>query len=317
MSSEHGSFVHQASLSLQAAALADGSKTVTVLGVPEEAAGMPQTLTATPARLAGVAALPSRSTTVDSGLSGGLCVVLVDFDNFVPPGQRVLSPELFAHELLALVRRIRRKSPAPGYFLVRLYGGWYSDGTLTSVGSQVAQLIAASPLFPLIDGQGLIVRGDIQLVNELLALPRIKMNTTYRRRGGLPRLRLSSPGTPTGCPIPDAGCPITGFHRVTQKKHAQCPDDRCSVGVADAFIVHEQKMVDTLLACDLLEASSQGVERIVLVTSDSDLFTAHSAGKQLGAERLLVVGDEGSWSQEHLDILHSVGIATANRSEES
>lgn len=252
--------------------------------------------------------------TLDPGLVGGLCILLVDFDNFLPPGQRVVSTELFSHELLAIIRHARRTAPTPANFLVRLYGGWYSDGALTAAGSQVAQIVATAALFPLIDEQGSIVRGSIEMVDELFALPGTRIGDTYRRRAGLPRLRLSTSGCPPQCAAPDA-CPLTALQRLTRKKTATCSLPTCAVSTAEAFVVHEQKMVDTLLACDLLEATRQGVQNVVVVTSDTDLLPAALQAGSSGANHVLVLSDQDAWRQEHLDALHRVGVATATRSD--
>lgn len=243
------------------------------------------------------------------------CSLLIDFDNFVPPGQSALTPELFTYELLALVRRIRQSPPRPTYFDIRLYGGWHSDSALTVRGSEVAQLVASARLFPLTDSDRAIVRGDVTLVDRLLAVPGAPLASTYRRRSGLPRLRLSSRGHPVECADPGNNCPMRILHRLAIKKDGSCPQVACAVSTSDAFVVHEQKMVDTLLACDLIEATRRQPARVVVVTSDSDFVPPLLQAAAIRSERVLVIGDQELWDEEHVQTLLRAGIAIAYRGD--
>ena len=50
-----------------------------------------------------------------------------------------------------------------------------------------------------------------------------------------------------------------------------CPKQGCKVGHADLVYRHEQKLVDTMLACDLIYAANQ-VDHIALVSDDDDFL---------------------------------------------
>lgn len=204
------------------------------------------------------------------GWSDNDCLLLIDHDNLLPPHHNQ-NPEALSHELLRLVRIVRELRPGLGRFTIRLYGGWYSQGILTSHGSRISQQFAGSDLFPLVDDDGVIIRGSIALVQELLASPAYLLADTYRPSGGMPTIRLASRGTPADCPEDRERCPIYIAHRVSRWKADTCPHDSCSVGMREAVVSSRQKMVDTLLACDVLYAGQNTPSTVCVVTSDLDL----------------------------------------------
>lgn len=236
------------------------------------------------------------------------CLVLIDFDNILPPGEDSLSAELLSHQLVGLLKSALVTHPSLEHFVIRLYGGWYEGGTLTNRGSEVAQLVSQVDLFPLAIPGGAILRGDVQLANELLSLPSVQLGSTFQRRSGLPRLRLAKSGTPTDCAVPESGCPVDSYFRLSKKKTAVCPAAGCEARVADCFIVREQKMVDTLLACDVVEGVCQGPGLVVVLSSDSDLVPALLQASQIDAAQVALVADRGLLPEEHVDLLRSLNI---------
>lgn len=242
-------------------------------------------------------------------LRSDLALVLVDYDNFIPPNTRGLGPDLVVHEIVSIIRLMRQRYSSIEEFRVRLYGGWYSDGTLSVAGSHVAQAIPPGAVFPMVDhGDGTIIRGEVELVDSLLAAPHLRFLETYRRRAGLPRIRLAtSDSNVAGCTQSDGGCPVVALRRFSRKKSSTCPIEGCRVTSDQAFVVHEQKMVDTLLVCDLLEGVRSAVGAIAAVTSDSDLLPALTAATTAVEGRLLVIGSRSLWADEHVAMLRSLG----------
>ena len=244
-----------------------------------------------------------------------LGLILVDYDNLFSRDRRERSPSLVEHDLVSILREVRRRFPAAREFRIRLYGGWYQDGILTDHGSEVAGSVS-SGIFPLVDrDRSVIIRGEIELVDELLAVPSVRFRETFRRRGGLPRLRLAAVGSaPDGCAQPNASCPVAALRRFSRKKPSTCPVESCVVTSDDAFVVSEQKMVDALLICDLLHAVELRPAVVAAVTSDTDLLPALVQASVKSSERLVLIGDQSLWPADHLLLLESLGVHLLLRS---
>lgn len=207
-----------------------------------------------------------------AGLDENACLVLVDYDNAFPPNAK-MQPEEIAVQVERWLRQIASAYRDLRTFEVRMYGGWYDDQNLSRHGSEVAKIIALMPKFPIRLSNGQLVRGTIGLATNLLtARDAVPLLGTYRQRGSLPRVRLSAHPYPSGCARIDATCPAAILRSFTKSTRRECPVDSCGLVSSDAFVLHEQKMVDTLLATDILAAGrlNPGYSLVVVVSGDSD-----------------------------------------------
>ncbi|WP_341946719.1 hypothetical protein [Microbacterium sp. LWH11-1.2] len=203
----------------------------------------------------------------------GTCLVLVDYDNAFPPNRDMSDGEI-AVEVARWLQELAARHPQLGAFEVRLYGGWYDDNDLSRHGSNVARVLASMPDFPMILSNRRVVRGAITLaVNPIGSASSTPLYGTYRRRGSLPRIRPRQPH-PDACVQPDATCPAAILRSFTKHSRRECPVNTCSIVSSEAFEVHEQKMVDTLLSTDILVAGRRqsGYAMVVVVSGDSDFL---------------------------------------------
>jgi len=91
---------------------------------------------------------------------------------------------------------------------------------------------------------------------------------TYRRKSAPHNLRATTP-IDLGCAQPD--CPLHAVHHYVQTQ--TCPRATCSTDVARLLYRGEQKMVDTMLAADMLTWEREVPGRsIVLVANDHDYW---------------------------------------------
>ncbi len=208
------------------------------------------------------------------GLTTRAVVVLVDFDNVY---EYSVGSELvwIVHEINKLVGLALAVIADADSVSIRFYGGWLENAMLTPIASDLQAAIAARPYFPLRHPtQGGLLRGTITLVTRLLGLPSVEWTHTRRQKRGLPRIRLSKDTLPERCISPGA-CPVNTLSRFTKHKNKSCPTAGCAVTNADAFISIEQKMVDTMIACDTMSAVIGRVYAGVLIVSDdSDVIPA-------------------------------------------
>lgn len=234
--------------------------------------------------------------------------VLVDYDNFFR------GPLGSTHEIQAALSRMvdiaLEVHPELADILIRLYGGWLREDVLTDRASQLQTLIGppASSTAHL-DRAG-VLRLEVGLVLRLAGVPGLTWGHTFRAKPGLPRLRLAESPRPAGCVASDC-CPIDLLQRMSRRPERKCHVTGCAVRADTAFVIREQKMVDTMIACDCLTLAE--TNSVVLVLSDDlDVLPAMAlaaSNPTLDSELTLV---RSTTEAEHLygQQLAELGVAT-------
>lgn len=181
---------------------------------------------------------------------------------------------------------------------------------LTSLGSDVAAGAAAADPFPIaIKAQSRIVHGEVQLAHQLSIAPHVDLGDTSRRRGGPPRLRLNGSPLPSGCLESLEACPARILHKFTKSPARACPVEACPVTAETAFLTREQKMVDTLMTCDLLDlAHDEDVVALAVVTADSDLLPPLIHAQSLGRCPTMLITNLPYWTSDQISLVRSCGI---------
>lgn len=194
--------------------------------------------------------------------------VFVDYDNLL--GHHKSSG------LLAVVTRALMLLPAEvqlkrGICDVRVYGGWYEGAAVTPLAEEI--VVTLQKDFPAIirvprGAAGAIpIQTSAELAVALLEDPSFHMFNTYRKKGKPSNLRIQLPST-VGCI--DASCPLPIARKLL--KSGTCPVSSCAVVADDLVYRHEQKIVDTMLACDLVYSSRTGYDYLVLISGDDDFL---------------------------------------------
>lgn len=243
-------------------------------------------------------------------LPEGATVVLIDYANFFPPGSGDPSDSALRHEFLRLLRAILGETPETEWVLIRLYGGWMVGGSLTSVGSRVSQVVHLADPFPLPNAAGDLVHGEVELAVNMAAVPGVIMGETYRRRQGPARLQLANAPLPEGCTTSVEDCPFRTLGLITRRPDRACPISACEVTPRAAFVVHEQKMVDVMLASDLLYFSRDSTaSHVVLTTCDSDLLPALCYGAQVAEMPVSLIPLSHCWAEANIALLEEMGVS--------
>jgi hypothetical protein len=232
----------------------------------------------------------------------------MDFDNWYRVGLTTGIDTVLQNAVFGSMSELLQLEPTIEHVSVRLYGGWTEDGLLTDLASEVAAALAVVDPFPAAyEKDWRVLHGEVELARRLLCAPEIDLGDTATRRAGPPRLRLSS-NPPEGC-LETAQCPARILYRFTKTKSKTCPTPECPVTSGTAFIVREQKMVDSLLVCDLLEALRRpNIVAVALLTSDFD-FTPPLV--QAALERripILLLSNMPSWTRDQITTLEGLGI---------
>lgn len=230
-------------------------------------------------------------------------LVLVDYDNVF---RGSVGESELRHELNRLVGLAVDESSDEIQIVVRLYGGWTAGGALSRRGSEVARTASMADPFPMIIRKR-VIRGSVELARSLISDPSVIFDDTYRRRTSPPRLRLSG-SPPMGCAEDDT-CPAKILMSFTKGPGRTCPSAVCSVSSASAFVVHEQKMVDTMLTCDLMQGAQDAeVVAIFIVSDDTDFIPPLVASAKLCRGEISLLAPNGTISGPTQALLRSKGV---------
>jgi hypothetical protein len=200
--------------------------------------------------------------------------IFIDYDN-VPlrlrsPGLRSLAGRL---RLVTLARY-----PSITQLDLRLYGGWYDDQGLTREGTRLTQEIFGNFPDVISIGGRIRLRVNASIASAPINTPGDLLGHTFRERGGIrSRLRF----------IPSNRClnPQTcNAPLLARWSRGSCPTSGCGVQAREVFTYHEQKLVDTLLCCDLLSiVFTAPNEPVFLLSDDDDMVPAILLRANLGA----------------------------------
>jgi len=162
----------------------------------------------------------------------------------------------------------------------RLYDGWYSNRTPTRRAQAIStELLANFPLTRTFsDGTNtttLIVNAE--LAYSLKIDPSHHLWHTFRQRSFPRDLGCHHP-TSVGCTAPT--CVLSPMHTLIAT--GRCPSAGCGLIPDQMLHRNEQKLVDTMLAADLLFLHLQRQSIAVIVSSDDDMWPAIKTVLDLG-----------------------------------
>ena len=191
-------------------------------------------------------------------------VILVDYDNL-----NLSQKASGMHDLVAkvLMQLLIDPETTKGTCELRVYGGWYEGNLMTRTAQELA--VSLQNEFPVLirlptsPVNRAIFTAKATLATALIEDPGRDIVNTFRRKGRPSNIRIQKQE--------DAGCTSEGCILPTLKKFlssGRCPVSTC--GRVDLIYRNEQKIVDSMLTCDLIYAPQHGFDHIILVSSDTD-----------------------------------------------
>ena len=195
--------------------------------------------------------------------------VFIDYDNLLPNHKMdgilgVVTKALCQIPVIASTPRIRCD--------VRVYGGWYEGTQITRKAQDVTVEVQRDfPSLIRLSAPGgavpIVVSVSAELAVALLQEPGHHLFNTYRRKGKPSNLRVETPQD-VGCTDPDCILPLMA----KLLKSGKCPKQECNEGGRNLVYRHEQKIVDTMLSCDLIHAASTPYDKLILISGDDDFL---------------------------------------------
>lgn len=200
--------------------------------------------------------------------------VLVDYDN-ASPDQRALGGAAFVRSIAERVCAVLPNLPDRLRF--RLYGGWYDDVGLTQHAQSIVIDIDASlpdPFFrPITTAAGQPARLQRSLLQAELAYSMLTDPGRHllhtARQEKMRTLTKVVKSRRAGC-IQEPCC-LSGLYGLIRS--GRCPANGCQISSDDLLPGRvNQKLVDTMLAADLLFLSGEGEPTVILASSDDDFI---------------------------------------------
>jgi uncharacterized LabA/DUF88 family protein len=194
--------------------------------------------------------------------------VFIDYDNLLP-GHK-------ASGILDVTTKSVLRTPIPihaakGTCDVRIYGGWYEGTAMTQLAQDVAVGIQKEfpniLRVPSISSKNIFLTATAELAVAMMEEPGHHMLDTYRKRQKAGSVKVERP-IDVGCT--ESGCPLPLAKKLI--KTGMCPISTCTVAKGSLVYRQEQKIVDTMLACDMIYASKLGYDRIIVVSGDDDFL---------------------------------------------
>lgn len=249
-------------------------------------------------------ALPLRSNEPDHRVPS--TAVLVDFDNVVV-GDVPDAPQLTSL-LDALMREALRRWPETEWISVLLYGGWLREGVLTNRGSEIEAVGGQIRYFPMRHPvRSGLLRGDVGLATRVAAVPDVQWAHTLRDREGMQRVRFRDGTYPLDCATRSKDCPLRLIRNFSKTRTQTCHAAGCAVTNASAFRAPQQKMVDVMLACDIIEFSMRGW-RVLVASSDLDVLPAVAMAAKSGRGEVAVLQVERYAADLYGEELERLGV---------
>jgi len=104
-------------------------------------------------------------------------------------------------------------------------------------------------------------------------------------------------------------CPIKILEKFSKKRGKLCPVNGCTVTNSTAFTIIEQKMVDTMLSCDILFISDQPqVSSVIIMSDDFDIHPAIALASVKTSKDILLVHNKPSQATIIAQSLSGMGI---------
>jgi uncharacterized LabA/DUF88 family protein len=215
-----------------------------------------------------------------------MVVVIIDFDNYFRNIKELTDSQKFELALTEIIEKCEEFFENIKVISIRLYGGWYQGTTLTKQASIIQQLLSNILVFPKVKNNK-ITNGTIEMVSSLFEIPSIEWHYTYKEKNGIGRVRIKHELVDDFCSNNKNQCPKYILYKFTSKKDKKCHIDSCTHMHKNVFKGIEQKMVDTMIACDVISAANdKNVNGLFVLSDDQDHFPSYAlASEQIKQKR--------------------------------
>ncbi len=231
-------------------------------------------------------------------------IVIVDFDNvFRDNISNYTNNSIIKNSISSAIDLILESIDNVENILVKMYGGWYQEDVLTNKASTILSIIPdIETLFPMLYGNKRVY-GSVELAFKLTDVEH-EWHYTYKEQRGLPGLRIKRDAMTDCCHMNHDTCPIHILRRFIDNKR-ECLTTDCKNKISDTIFMHKsQKMVDTMMACDIMSAyDDKNAAGICIMSEDIDLFPALALGRSKNSNIPIYIKLEHIRPSAHYEIM--------------
>ena len=204
-------------------------------------------------------------------------IVFVDYDNLGIYKSKKLA-DLVSVILDRIVGNISENRVS---CCIRLYGGWYDEKGQSVEGKKVAMALIENEnsvqRFVGKHGQAVFIKSHVEMASSILQKPDYDLFYTYRAKSKAYNVKVKK-REEVNCTHGECLLPILSKFL----KNGKCPRAGCTVDDPTLIWRNEQKLVDSMIACDMVYSANIRMSYIVLVSDDDDFVPVLLA---LGAMR--------------------------------
>jgi uncharacterized LabA/DUF88 family protein len=195
-------------------------------------------------------------------------LILIDYDNCFDSDEYVAISQI-----KKIVEKIISDIKLSDKFLlgsVRLYGGWYENSQLTINAQKIKAGLKTLQLTGIVGtgNEQISYSLSIDLATSLLVKPKNDFFATYRKKGNLKKIARISP---VAKQCENLTTKISDIKQLLEK--GTCIIRGCKNPCNDLIVYKaQQKMVDTMITCDLIQSASTHEYQNICLLSDDDDF---------------------------------------------
>lgn len=194
--------------------------------------------------------------------------ICIDYDNLLDVHKSTGMLDIVTKTLMKLPAT---QADTGGECEIRLYGGWYEGNVMTQRAQNISVEIQRD--FPALvrleahSDRPLVMRLTAELAVALLEEPSHHLLSTFRKKGQPQNVRVESPQN-VGCK--NTMCALPTARQLLSS--GKCPIAGCVTLNQQLIYRHEQKMVDTMLTCDLFNLAKKQYDHLLLISDDDDFL---------------------------------------------
>ncbi len=243
--------------------------------------------------------------------------VIIDFDNYFGLDINLLTSEKLELSFSEIVDRCEKEFTSFDNIEIRLYGGWYFENTLSKQASTLQQMLYNVNVFPKVKNKK-IIKGSIDIISELHDIPGFIWSHTLKETDGIKRVKINSECDNSVCELNREVCPKFILSKFTKTKIKKCSQSNCNNTNKNVFKGMEQKMVDTLIACDIISLSeNEFITGIFVISDDQDHFPSIALAMKKQELKFdnkietIILGIKNSYNFDYIsDLLNPLKIKT-------
>lgn len=215
-------------------------------------------------------------------------VVIVDFDNFFPRQMSEYPAERLESFFNAIISDIINNNKDISEIIIRLYGGWYQGNGYSKKASELQATLQGISLFPIIINNVRII-GSLEMAEQMYGVNHTWTNT-FQEKAGIQKVKIDWTRTGDSCTHSAPTCPVKILSNFIKNSSHQCSNIGCSTIHSNVFFRREQKIVDTMMTCDVLSFSEESdVNTIYIISDDIDLFPSIALSKAKNSETKIIM----------------------------